>query len=93
MKLFAIFTHPCGFFSQVDSVWSSQSNRGYGLNLTGDDFWQFNAHAGYRLWRRRAEVRLGVLNLTDRDYQLNPLNLTSRLPRERTFVASFRLNF
>ena len=93
VKLFAIFTHPCGFFSQVDSVWSSQSNRGYGLNLTGDDFWQFNAHAGYRLWRRRAEVRLGVLNLTDRDYQLNPLNLTSRLPRERTFVASFRLNF
>ena len=27
------------------------------------------------------------------DYRLNPLNLTTELPRDRTFVASLRLNF
>jgi hypothetical protein len=36
------------------------------------------------------EVRVGVFNLTDQDYQLNPLTLYSELPRERLFAASFR---
>jgi hypothetical protein len=48
---------------------------------------------GYRFPRRYAEVRLGILNLTDSDYRLNPLSLHSALPRERTFIASLRLNF
>jgi hypothetical protein len=34
-----------------------------------------------------------LLNLTDRDYHLNPLNLYSELPRERTLAASFKFNF
>ena len=59
----------------------------------GDNFWQLNVFAGYRFPHRRAEVRLGVLNLTDRDYRLNPLNLVSEPPRERTFYASFRFAF
>ena len=36
---------------------------------------------------------LGILNLTDRDYRLNPLNLTTELPRTRTFYASLRFSF
>ena len=59
----------------------------------GNNFWQFNAYAGYRFLRRHAEVRIGVLNMTDRDYRLNPLTLYNELPRERMFYASFKFYF
>ena len=93
---FVRFNHECGFFSEFSSMWTQQSNRGYGTgvkDLPGDDFWQFNVFAGYRFLQRRAEVRVGVLNLTGQDYRLNPLNLHDEYPRERTFYTSLRLNF
>jgi len=93
LTLFVNYNHPAGFFAQFQSIWSSQNNRGYGGTRPGDDFWQHNISAGYRFARRRAEVQLALLNLTDRDYQLNPLNLYSELPRERTFAATLKFNF
>jgi outer membrane receptor protein involved in Fe transport len=39
---------------------------------------QMNAFAGYRSPRRRAELRLGLLNLTDRDYRLSPPNVMNQ---------------
>jgi tetratricopeptide (TPR) repeat protein len=93
VRLYALFNHPCGFFSSVESLWSAQSNEGYAADLPGDNFWQFNVFAGYRLPRRRAEFQVGLLNIGNRDYRLNPLNLYSELPRSRTFVASFRFQF
>ena len=42
---------------------------------------------------RRAELSVGVLNLTDRDYKLNPLTLYNELPRERLLTVSFKFNF
>ncbi|MDB6123592.1 MAG: TonB-dependent receptor [Pedosphaera sp.] len=93
LNLYALYNHRCGFFSQVESIWSGQSNQGYAVDLPGDDFWQFNTFCGYRFPRRLAEIRLGVLNIADRNYNLNPLNLYSDLPRTRTFVASFKFNF
>lgn len=46
-------------------------------------------------WARLAELQfsVGLLNITDQDYRLNPLNLRSELPRERTFVARLRFDF
>jgi Tfp pilus assembly protein PilF len=93
VQFFAVINHDSGFFGRVESVLFAQSNQGYEPALPGDTFWQFNVHAGYRFPNRRAEVRLGLLNLADRDYRLNPLNLSAELPRERTFVASLRLSF
>lgn len=93
VQLYASYSHRCGFFSDLQAVYSAQDNRHYAPSLTGDNFWQLNAFAGYRFWQRHAEVRLGVLNITDRDYKLNPLTLYSELPRERTFYASFRFYF
>ena len=93
VRLYARFNHESGFYSQIESLWSQQSNRGYTPNIPGDDFWQFNAFAGYRFYQRRAQVQVGILNIADKDYQLNPLNLYQELPRERMFVASFRFNF
>ena len=93
VRLFAGVNHASGLFGQIESLWSSQSNQGYSPARPGDDFWQFNVYAGYRFPKRRAEVRVGVLNLGDQDYRLNPLNLTPELPRSRTFVASLKLAF
>ncbi len=91
INLFALYNHRCGFFSQFQGDWYAQSNQDYAPDIPGDEFWQFHFFVGYRFPGRLAELRLGVLNLTDRDYKLNPLTLYQELPRERTFTA--RLNF
>jgi outer membrane receptor protein involved in Fe transport len=62
-------------------------------DLPSEAFWQHNIYIGYRFLQRRAEARLGILNLTDQDYRLNPLTLYSELMRERTFIANFRFMF
>ena len=93
VNLYALYNHRCGFFSELNAVWSGQDNRHEAETLSDDNFWQINAFAGYRFWRRHAEARIGVLNITDRDYKLNPLTLYSELPRERTFYASFKFYF
>jgi outer membrane receptor protein involved in Fe transport/thioredoxin-like negative regulator of GroEL len=93
VQLFAVYNHESGFFGRFEALWWSQSNQGYSPARPGDNFWQLNAFVGYRFPHRRAEVRLGVLNITDQDYQINPLNLTAELPRDRALTASLRLNF
>ena len=93
LQLFAIFNHPTGVFAQWSSDYFRQANSGYAPARPGDAFWQHNVFIGYRFPHRRAEARLGVLNLTDHDYRLNPLNLQNELPRTRTFVASLKWNF
>jgi Flp pilus assembly protein TadD len=93
LSLTANFHHRCGAFAQWETAWYRQSNSGFNPATPGDDFWQQNLTAGYRFPRRSAELRVGVLNLFDTDYRLNPLNLHAELPRSRTFIASLRLNF
>lgn len=93
LDLFAIYNNPCGFFAEGEALWYRQHNIGYDGMEPGDDFWQFNVFAGYRLPRRRAQVAVGVLNLAGRNYQLNPLNLYNELPRERTLAVQFGVNF
>lgn len=92
-RLFVHFQHPSGFFSTVEALWHNQDNFHYSTDLKGNEFWQFNLYAGFRWPNRRAEVRLGLLNVTDQDYRLNPLNLTADLPRERTLALTLKLNF
>ncbi len=84
---------PCGFFATAEAVWSQQSNHGYSPDQPGDDFWQGNLYVGYRLLQRRLDVRLGLLNLTDANYRLNPLTLYSELARERTLAARLQFHF
>jgi tetratricopeptide (TPR) repeat protein len=93
VDLFAIYQCRCGFFARFDALWYQQSNQRYSPDIPGDDFWQFNFFMGYRFLQRRAEARLGFLNLTDRDYKLNPLTLYNELPRERMVTLSFKFNF
>jgi len=93
VRLSAIWQNAAGFFARAEGVWRSQSNHGSSTPTPGDEFWQCNLLAGYRFAKRRAEVSVGLLNVTDRDYHLNPLNTTVAPPHERTLVASFRFNF
>ncbi len=102
--LYAAFNHSSGFYAQFHALWNAQSSSGYRagtpmngvyekLELADESFWQLNVLAGWRFARRRADVALGVLNITDEDYRLNPLNYHLDLPRGRTLLARVRLNF
>ena len=93
VSLNTIYNHRSGFFARFEALWYAQSNQGYVPDAPGDDFWQLNAFAGFRFPRRKAEIMVGLLNLTDRDYRLSPLNLYNELPRERTFMARLQFNF
>jgi hypothetical protein len=93
LNLYAIYHHRCGFFSQLHAIWSMQDNQESLAVLPGDEFWHLNAFAGYRFLQRRAEVRVGLLNIADQYYRLHPITLYSELPRERTLYASLKLNF
>ncbi len=93
LTLSANYNHPCGFFAEGDALWYGQSNEGYDPAEPGDDFWQFNAYAGWRSPRRRMEVTVGLLNIAGEDYKLNPLNVYNELPRSRTLTVRLQFNF
>ena len=93
LSLSAIYNHPCGFFAQEEAQWYGQSNSGYTPGEPGANFWQFNAFVGYRFPRRKAEITLGLLNITGQNYNLNPLNLYNELPRSRTLALRLQLSF
>jgi hypothetical protein len=93
MTLSANYNHPCGFFAEGEVLWYGQSNEGYDPAEPGDNFWQFNAYAGWRSPRRRVEVTVGLLNIAGQDYRLNPLNVYNELPRERTLMVRLLFNF
>ena len=98
---FAVFNHPSGWFATTDLVWYWQHSSvttypgGSAVRtaVPGEVFPQLNVVVGYRFLNRRGEVALGGLNLTGEDYQLNPINLYTELPRERVFYARVRLRF
>ena len=91
--LVGTFNHPSGAFAQLETDWYSQSNHGYSPAQPGDQFWQLNLFAGYRFAHRRAELAVGLLNLTDSDYHLSPLTFYYDLPRTRTLAMRFQFNF
>lgn len=104
LDLHVAFNHSSGFYAQFQALWNAQSSSGYQastpvngvyqeLDLVDENFWQLNVLAGWRFARRRVDVALGVLNLTDQDYRLNPLNYHLDLPRGRTLLARARFNF
>lgn len=93
LQLHASFNHPSGFFAHANTIWTQQSNQRYTPDIPGDDFWQVNLYLGWRFYRRHAELRVGLLNVTDQDYRLNPLNLYNEMPRDRTLAATFKFYF
>ena len=101
INLHANWNHPSGLFSSLEANWYHQDNSGYyrpdsssyAPSEPGQDFWQFNAFAGYRMLQRRVEFTVGLLNLFDQSYSLEPLNLYNQMPQTRTFLARLRISF
>lgn len=92
-SLTAGYIHASGFLAQWETQWLHQEFRGDAPPASDLDVVQHHVWVGYRWPQRRAEVRVGVLNLTDADYRLDPLSPWFRLPRERTAALTLRLNF
>jgi predicted Zn-dependent protease len=90
---FIRYNHECGFFGELTSSWNRQTSQGSTPALADEDVCFFDVFVGYRFLQRRGEVRVGILNLGDQDYRLNPLNLHEEWFRERTLFSSLRLNF
>ncbi len=97
--IFANYNHHSGFFARADATFYDQENKGYAPGTlsadgaTDDQFWMVNAFVGYRFMQNRAEVSVGVLNITDTDYRLNSLNPILDLPRDRTLAVRCRFSF
>jgi len=90
---YALYNHPSGFFARFDATYYHQSNAGYTPAQPGDNLVQLDLAIGYRMANQRAKLSIGILNLTDADYHLDPLTLYSELPRERVFFARFSFRF
>jgi outer membrane receptor protein involved in Fe transport len=100
VNLALLFNHPSGFFARAEGQWWFQQNLGSAEiggtveeDLPDESFPQVNLFVGYRLRRQRGDITIGVLNLTDEDYRLNPVSPYYELPRERVFYAQLRLRF
>jgi Flp pilus assembly protein TadD len=93
VSLDANWNHPTGLFARFGALWSRQSNAGYSPDEPGDNFWQFNVLFGYHFPGRQAQLTVGMLNLADHDYRLEPLTFYNDLPRRRTLVAQAMFNF
>lgn len=92
LGLSAVFNHESGVFAGTEALWQRQENSG-DPGYADEDLWQLDLWVGYRFARRRAEVRLGILNLTDADYRLNPLSPVTMPERERTFFTRLSWRF
>ncbi len=87
------YQSPQGIFARGEYSYWRQDNRNYHPELPGDTFPMVNLELGFRLQSDRGEIFIGLLNATDEDYQINPLNNFNQLPRERTFIVSGRISF
>jgi Flp pilus assembly protein TadD len=87
------YNHPCGFYAVAQASGYHQKNDDSVASAPNEDFWQLNASAGFRFLRRRVDISVGLLNIADQDYRLNPLNLHNELPRKRTAIVRAQFSF
>jgi outer membrane receptor protein involved in Fe transport len=100
-SIFLLYNHPSGFFAQTDFTWYAQDNRERNFSSGGfvtrdlpdDEFPQWNVAIGWRFPRQRGDVTFGVLNLTDENYHLSPVNFYTEMPHERVFYGRVRFRF
>lgn len=93
LNLTAQYEHRTGYFARWESEMWIQHTGGVRAAADDESLWQHHAWVGRRFLARRAEIRLGLLNLAGADYRLNPLNDYGRPTRNRTAVVSVRVEF
>ncbi|MGF1450709.1 MAG: TonB-dependent receptor domain-containing protein [Opitutales bacterium] len=89
----AQYQHPRGWFVQGDAQLWHQDNHDLNPDLPDTVFPQLNLEFGYRLPKQHGVVSVGLLNLTDEDPDLSPVNFFFRPPLQRTLVISARFGF
>jgi tetratricopeptide (TPR) repeat protein len=89
----ALYRHNSGVFARAEGIYFAQQREQDDASLSGDTFWQLNTYLGYRFLSGRAEASVGLLNLLDNDYRLDPINPHTDQPRSRTFYARLLLSF
>jgi tetratricopeptide (TPR) repeat protein len=97
-SLFGNYYAPCGFFAQLQGNWWDQHNAcnnfaAGGASEPGADFWQFNLYGGYRFPRRHVELMVGVVNMFNQGYNVDPVTYYLEQARNRTLMASLKFNF
>jgi tetratricopeptide (TPR) repeat protein len=90
-SFFGNYYLPCGFFSQFQANWWVQHNA-VGSE-PGADFWQCNLYGGYRFPRRHIELAVGLINMFNQGYNVDPVTYFLEQARTRTLVASLKFNF
>ncbi len=93
LRCAARWQHPQGWFASAEVNYWSQDNQNYLPDLPDDEFLMINLFLGYRLTMERGEVSIGLLNLLDENYRINPLSNFNQLPREFTVLARARVSF
>ena len=97
VSLYGNWNSPTGLHARIEANWYSQDleddPNGAVMPRGGDDFWQLNAMVGYRFQQNQGDISVGVLNITDADYRLSPLNPFGDIARERTAVVRCRVTF
>ncbi|MBC8095665.1 MAG: FecR domain-containing protein [Akkermansiaceae bacterium] len=88
-----LWNHPSGFFAGTEGSWWGQSVANQIDPLTGSDFWQWNAQAGWRSPRRHAEISVGLLNILGEANGQHPINLHREPAQQRTLAVSLRISF
>jgi hypothetical protein len=93
-RAFALYRHRSGAFAGFDAWWIWQtSHAGAEKDAEAQDsFWRLDLYGGWRFPQGRGEIRLGLLNLADADYRLNPLTPHLEHPRGRVMTVGLRLN-
>lgn len=99
IKAALTWQHPSGFFARAEFRELIQHHGAITpqletiLQVPGDKFQLLNIYAGYRFPHRRGEIAVGVANIFDNDYELDPLNYHWEYPHERGLYTRVRFNF
>ncbi|MGP8199694.1 MAG: FecR domain-containing protein [Limisphaerales bacterium] len=97
-SMFGNYYLPCGFFSTFQANWWVQHNAYNGFSASGAsepgaDFWQCNIYGGYRFPRRHIEMAIGLVNMFNQGYNVDPVTYFLEQARTRTLMASLKFNF
>ena len=91
-EFFVLFNHPCGAIAGAEAEIDAQLVKGNNIPDFHQSFWQVNTFAGYRFPRRKAEIRMTLLNATGLTDPLSALNYHVALPRNRILALTIKLD-
>lgn len=92
-SLYARYQHTNGWFAGTDLQYWIQQSHSISPEIADTYAPNLNLSFGYRLQQQRGEITFSILNLTDEEYELNPVNNYNQPPHERTFVIQTRFSF